>query len=110
MDVKFNPLKYIPDQSLQSYFMLVLFTIWSVTFGFIATYYVGWLGYSTITSVVVHLSVLIPLMITNAVFVDAERTGEQWLEEWKEEQSKYKLFINRLKMKNIVPWKSDTEA
>ena len=110
MDVKFNPLKYIPDQSLQSYFMLVLFTIWSVTFGLIATYYFGWLGYSTITSVVVHLTVLIPLMITNAVFTDAERTGEQWLEEWKEEQSKYKLFMNRLKMKNIVPWDSDTEA
>ncbi len=110
MDVKFNPLKYIPDQSLQSYFMLVLFTIWSVTFGFIATYYFGWLGYSTITSVVVHLTILIPVMITNAVFIDAERTGEKWLEEWKEEQSKYKLFVNRLKMKNIVRWKSDTEA
>ena len=109
MDVKFNPLKYIPDQSLQSYFM-VLFTIWSVTFGFIATYYFGWLGYSTITSVVVHLTILIPVMITNAVFIDAERTGEKWLEEWKEEQSKYKLFVNRLKMKNIVRWKSDTEA
>ena len=27
MDVRYNPLKYIPDPSLQTYFMLVLFTI-----------------------------------------------------------------------------------
>jgi hypothetical protein len=110
MDAKVNPLRFIPDNTLQSYFMMVLFTIWSVTFGFIATYYIGWLGYSTVVSVVVHLSILIPIMITNAVFLDAERTGDQWLAEWKEEQSKYKLFMNRMKMKNMVRWKSDTEA
>ena len=110
MDVKFNPLRFIPDNTLQSYFMLVLFTIWSITFGFIATYYIGWLGYSTAISVVDHLTILIPIMITNAVFIDAERTGDQWLAEWKEEQSKYKLFMNRMKMKNVVRWKSDTEA
>jgi hypothetical protein len=104
MDVRFNPLKYIPDARLQAYFMLVLFTIWSVSFGFIASYHLGWLGYSTVTSLVVHLSVLIPMMITNAVFVDAERTGAQWLEEWKEEKSRYALFINRLKAENMVRW------
>ena len=42
MDVKFNPLKYIPDPSLQAYFMVVLFTVWSVSFGLIATYHFGW--------------------------------------------------------------------
>ena len=105
MDVRFNPLKYIPDARLQAYFMIVLFTIWSVSFGFIASYHLGWIGYSTITSLVVHLSVIIPMMITNAVFVDAERTGAQWLEEWKEEQSLYALFTNRLKAKNLSRWK-----
>ena len=45
MDVKYNPLKYIPDPSLQTYFMLVLFTIWSVFFGVVGIYWVGWLGY-----------------------------------------------------------------
>lgn len=110
MNVKFNPLKYIPDNTLQSYFMLVLFTIWSITFGFIATYYIGWLGYSTITSVVVHLTILIPIMITNAVFIDAERTGEKWLAEWQSERSRYKLFTNRLKAKNMVLWKVGSEA
>ena len=110
MDAKVNLLRFIPDNTLQSYFMMVLFTIWSVTFGFIATYYLGWLGYSTVVSVVVHLTILIPIMVTNTVFLDAERTGDQWLTEWKEEQSKYKLFMNRIKLKNIVRWKSDTEA
>ena len=33
MDVRYNPLKHIPDPSLQAYFMLVLFTVWSVFFG-----------------------------------------------------------------------------
>ena len=110
MDVRFNPLKYIPDARLQAYFMIVLFTIWSVSFGFIASYHLGWIGYSTITSLVVHLSVIIPMMITNAVFVDAERTGAQWLEEWKEEQSLYALFTNRLKAKNLSRWKIQKKA
>ena len=39
MDVRYNPLKYIPDPSLQTYFMLVLFTVWSVFFGFLAANY-----------------------------------------------------------------------
>ena len=104
MDVRFNPLKYIPDARLQAYFMLVLFSIWSVSFGLIASYHLGWIGYSTVTSLVVHLSILIPMMITNAVFVDAERTGAQWLEEWKDEKSRYAVFINRLKAENMVRW------
>ena len=52
MDTRYNPLRFIPDPSLQTYFMLVLFTIWSVTFGFIATYYIGWYGYDTVTSII----------------------------------------------------------
>lgn len=104
MDVRFNPLKYIPDARLQAYFMLVLFSIWSVSFGLIASYHLGWIGYSTVTSLVVHLSILIPMMITNAVFVDAERTGAQWLEEWKDEKSRYAVFVNRLKAENMVRW------
>ena len=86
MNVKYNPLKYIPDPSLQTYFMLVLFTVWSVYFGFVATYYLGWLGYSVITSIIVHLGVFIPLFFTNAVFLDAERDGAQWLKKIRREQ------------------------
>ena len=76
MDVKYNPLRHIPDPSLQTYFMLVLFTIWSVAFGLIAIFWLGFIGYNIMTSIIVHLSILIPLAFTNAVFVDAERDGE----------------------------------
>jgi hypothetical protein len=50
----------------------------------------------------VHVAIIIPVAFTNAVFVDAERDGENWLQEWREEQSRYKLVINRLKTKNLV--------
>jgi len=110
MSVKFNPLKYVPDPSLQAYFMLVLFTLWSASFGLIATFYLGWLGYSIVTSMVVHLSILVPVIVTNAVFVDAERTGEKWLEEWKQERSRLSLVANRLKSKNLVRWELNKEA
>lgn len=85
MNVKYNPLKHIRDHSVQAYFMLVLFVMWSVFFGFIATYYMGWYGYNTLTSIIVHLLVLIPIIFTNAVFKDAERDGEQWLKDLKKD-------------------------
>ena len=86
MDAKYNPLKYIPDPSLQTYFMLILFCMWSVYFGFVASFYMGWLGYSTMTSLVVHIAVLLPLSFTNAVFLDAERDNAPWLKKWRKEQ------------------------
>jgi len=110
MNVKYNPLKYIPDPSLQTYFMLVLFTIWSITFGVIAIFWLGFIGYNILTSILVHAAVVIPLAFTNAIFVDAGRDGENWLKEWREEQSRYKLVMNRLKTKNLVLWDPNKEA
>ena len=83
MDAKYNPLRFIPDPSLQTYFMLVLFTMWSVYFGFVASFYMGWLGYSTITSIIVHIAILLPIAFTNAIFLDAERNGSKWLRDWR---------------------------
>ena len=108
MDANVNPLKYIPDPSLQTYFMLVLFVMWSVYFGFLAGNY--WIGYNTVMSIVVHVAILVPLAFTNAIFVDAERDGANWLKEWKEEQSRYKLVVNRLKTKNLVIWNPNKES
>ena len=110
MDVKYNPLKYIPDPSLQTYFMLVLFTIWSVTFGLIAIFWLGFIKYSILTSILVHAAIVIPITFTNAIFIDAERDGENWLKEWRDEQSRYKLIMNRLKTKNLVLWDPTKEA
>ena len=110
MDVRYNPLKYIPDPSLQTYFMLVLFTMGSVFFGFLAVNYLGWFGYNIVASIAIHISVLLPLAFTNAIFVDAERDGANWLKEWKEEQSRYNLLVNRLKTKNLVIWNPFKES
>ena len=109
MDAKYNPLKYIPDPSLQTYFMLVLFTMWSVYFGFIATYYLGWLGYNTVTSIIVHFGVLLPLAFTNAIFLDAERQNAPWLFQWKSQAKSWKFWQRKTKP-NIVKWDIDKEA
>ena len=110
MDVRYNPLKYIPDPSLQTYFMLVLFTVWSVFFGFLAANYLGFFGYNTVVSIFIHVAVLLPLAFTNAIFIDAERDGHKWLKEWKEEQSRYNIVANRLKAKNLKIWNPNREA
>lgn len=110
MDVRYNPLKYIADPSLQTYFMLVLFTVWSVFFGVLAANYLGWFGYNTVASIIIHIAVLLPIAFTNAIFVDAERDGANWLKEWKEEQNRYTIVANRLKTKNLTIWDPNKEA
>ncbi len=107
MDNRFNPLRHIPDASIQAYFTLVLFTMWSVTFGFIATYYLGWYGYDTLTSIIVHLSIVIPLIFTNVVFKEAEENGSKWYTEYKQEEWKRKLFPRK---NNVIKWDIDKEA
>ena len=102
MDVRYNPLRYVADPSLQTYFMLVLFIMWSVFFGFIAAFYLGWFGYNTVVSIMIHCAILIPIAFTNAIFIDAERDGHKWLKEWKEEQNRYTIVTNRLKKKNLT--------
>tara|TARA_Y100001973_G_C5156588_1_gene311081 strand:+ start:856 stop:1227 length:372 start_codon:yes stop_codon:yes gene_type:complete len=107
MNVKYNPLKYIPDPSIQYYFTLVLFTMWSAYFGFVAIFYMGWLGYNIITSIIVHMCVLIPVIFTNAVFKDAQRDGAKWYLDFKEQERIRRLFTSK---KNIVRWDIDKEA
>ena len=83
MDAKYNPLRHIPDPSLQTYFMMVLFVMWSAFFGMITMFYMGFMGYSIPVSIIVHMSILVPIAITNGVFIDAERNGQQWLRDWR---------------------------
>ena len=72
MDLRFNPLRFIPDPVLQGYLLMALFVMWSAFFGLIAIYYMGWLGYSIPVSIGVHLALVVPTIITNAVFTLAE--------------------------------------
>lgn len=84
MDIRYNPLRHIPDPSLQSYFTLVLFTMWSAYFGLVWSYHLGWYGYDVVLSIFLHVGVLIPIMITNGVFIDAERANAPWIKQWRE--------------------------
>ncbi len=77
MDLRFNPLRFIPDPVLQGYLLMALFVMWSAFFGLIAIYYMGWVGYSIPVSIGVHLSLIVPTIITNAVFLDAERKNNE---------------------------------
>ena len=107
MDNRYNPLKYIPDPSLQAYLTLVLFAMWSFFFGFIAIFYMGWLGYDIVTSIVVHISILIPIIFTNLTFEEARKNGASWYIKERERQHKERLFPRK---KNIVTWDMDKEA
>jgi hypothetical protein len=112
MDARFNPLKHIPDPSLQMYFTLVLFVMWSVYFGFVASYYMGWLGYDIVVSIIVHMAVIIPVGFTNAIFMDAERENAPWLYKWKLNRDLDQQDIN-LKKSNYekrIKWDIDREA
>ena len=83
MNVKYNPLRFIPDPVMQTYFMLVLFIMWSAFFGMVAINHMGFMGYDIVTSIWVHVSILIPIAITNGVFIDAERDCAKWIQEWR---------------------------
>ena len=99
MDARYNPLRYIPDPSLQTYFTIVLFSMWSAFFALIAAYW----------SIGIHAAIIIPLAFTNAVFVDAERSGAQWAKDWQKERSMWKWWKNRKKEVRIK-WDLDKEA
>ena len=73
MDLRFNPLRFIPDPVLQGYLLMALFVMWSAFFGLVAIYYMGWVGYSIPVSIGVHMALIVPTIITNAVFLDAEK-------------------------------------
>ena len=113
MDHRYNPLKYIPDPSLQMYFTLVLFVMWSFYFGVVAAYWGGICGaYNTLISLIVHIAVVVPVAFTNAVFLDAERNGDKWNADWRQEQTAW-LFWKKIRLPNYekrIKWDIDKEA
>tara|TARA_B100000424_G_scaffold266568_1_gene257930 strand:- start:284 stop:628 length:345 start_codon:yes stop_codon:yes gene_type:complete len=78
MDSRYNPLRHIKDPSIQAYFTLVLFIMWSGYFGMVAGHYLGWYGYDIVWSIIIHCAIVVPLLVTNQVFKDAERNGMHW--------------------------------
>lgn len=111
MDNRFNPLKYIPDPSLQAYFTLVLFVMWSAYFGLVATVYMGF-DYNTITSIIIHMAVIVPLIFTNLIFKDAEKNGRNWIADYRTDQER-KRWWDKVRQPNYekrIKWDIDKEA
>ena len=111
MDNRFNPLKYIPDPSLQAYFTLVLFVMWSAYFGLVATVYMGF-NYDTITSIIIHMAVIIPLIFTNLIFKDAEKNGRNWIADYRTDQERKRWWdkVRRPNYEKRIKWDIDKEA
>ena len=82
MDNRYNPLRFIHDPSIQFYFTMVLFIMWSAYFGIIAWLWIGWENYSIVASIWIHLSIVIPIAITNLVFREAENNNAKWFRDW----------------------------
>ena len=111
MDSRFNPLKYIPDPSLQAYFTLVLFVMWSAYFGLVATVYMGF-EYNTIASIIIHMMVVVPLLFTNLIFRDAEKNGRNWIANYRTDQERKRWWdkIKRPNYEKRIKWDIDKEA
>ena len=111
MDNRFNPLKYIPDPSLQAYFTLVLFVMWSAYFGLVATVYMGF-EYNTIASIIIHMMVVVPLIFTNLIFRDAEKNGRNWIANYRTDQERKRWWdkVRRPNYEKRIKWDIDKEA
>ena len=111
MDNRFNPLKYIPDPSLQAYFTLVLFVMWSAYFGLVATVYMGF-DYNTITSIIIHMAVIVPLIFTNLIFKDAEKNGRNWIADYRTDQERKRWWdkVRKPNYEKRIKWDIDNEA
>tara|TARA_Y100001937_G_scaffold123087_1_gene185404 strand:- start:2771 stop:3106 length:336 start_codon:yes stop_codon:yes gene_type:complete len=87
MDNRYNPLRFIGDPSIQFYFTMVLFIMWSAYFGILAWTYIGWDNYSIVSSIWIHMAVIIPIAITNITFREAEKNGAKWYRGWAKNKS-----------------------
>ena len=87
MDNRYNPLRHIGDPSIQAYFTMSLFIMWSAYFGIVAWVWIGWENYSIVSSIWVHLAVIIPIMLTNLTFREAEENGAKWYKGWEKNNS-----------------------
>jgi len=72
----------------------------------------GWLGYNTIASIIVHIGVLVPIAFTNAIFIDAERDGANWLKNWKTNKrlDTQDANLRKTNHEKRVKWDIDIEA
>ena len=105
MNLKYNPIGYIRNTSLQMYFMLVLSILWTLTFcGLIA----GWMN--VIPLIYGHIAFIFSVFFTYGIFEDAAKDGREWFLKWDREYTLSKAFKNKDKTKNACKWDLEIEA
>ena len=105
MNLKYNPIGYIREPSLQAYFMTVLSIIWTLVF---CTYIAGWLNVMPL--IIGHVLFVFATFFTYAVFEDARRDGKAWFQNWDEKYILSKAFRTRNRSKNACRWDLEIEA
>ena len=105
MNLKYNPIGYVRDTSVQMYLMIVLSILWTATFcGLIA----GWMN--VIPLVYGHIAFIFSAFLTYSIFEDAARDGREWFLKWDREYTLSKAFRNKDKTKNACKWDLEIEA
>ena len=105
MSLKYNPIGYIRDTSVQMYLMIVLSILWTATFcGLIA----GWMN--VIPLVYGHIAFIFSAFLTYSIFEDAARDGREWFLKWDRDYTLSKAFRNKDRTKNACRWDLDIEA
>lgn len=102
MELKYNPLRFIGDISLQCYYMTVLSIIWSVVFSFLIA---GWADLMPL--IFGHVGAVFATYFTYSVFYDARRDRKEW---FVGANSVYMAQKNKDPRKNVCQWKLDVEA
>ena len=105
MNLKYNPIGYITNLSIQMYLMIVLSILWTATFcGLIA----GWMN--VIPLIYGHIAFIFSAFLTYSIFEDAARDGREWFLKWDREYTLSKAFRNKDKTKNACRWDLEIEA
>ena len=105
MNLKYNPIGYIRNTSLQMYFMTVLSIVWTLTF---CSLIAGWMN--VIPLVWGHVLFIFSVFLTYSIFEDAARDGREWFLKWERDYTLSKAFRNRNRKKNSTRWNLEIEA
>ena len=105
MNLKYNPISYIRNTSLQMYFMTVLSIVWTLTF---CSLIAGWMN--VIPLVWGHVIFIFSVFFTYSIFEDAARDGREWFLKWDRDYTFSKAHKNRNRTKNACRWDLEIEA
>ena len=105
MNLKYNPIRFIGDVSLQCYYMIVLSIIWTMAF---CSLIAGWAG--VLPLIIGHVAVIFALFFTYAVFYDARKDGKGWFLTWDRSYKMSTSYKNKDRRKNACRWDLEHEA